>query len=232
MTELEHKESEHQFVDRDACARCGKTGKEIAAYQLDCLPLAPSPASSSAEEAKSRPQLGEDDVLRIVLDATAECTSLLDVGCGPGKYLRRLRAERPHLRLVGLEPHRPDARAALEWAESMFCGTAPEDLRCLQAGMVDAVIALDVIEHLSPDAALETIGSMKRLARRVVVMFTPLGFADNPGHDPATDELQAHRSGWWPSDLERMGFETTVWPTFSGGPGHQPGALWGVWRHG
>jgi hypothetical protein len=95
--------------------------------------------------------------------------------------------------------------------------TYPEKLTVVQDGVaflksvpdrsVDTVFLLDVIEHLDkPDGQL-LFDRALRVARKQVVVFTPLGFM--PQHFSQSvdwdgvvhSELQNHRSGWLPSEF-------------------------------
>ena len=89
---------------------------------------------------------------------------------------------------------------AVEWSEAMSA---------LPDKSVDAVIALDFIEHLSKLDGERFLLEAERLARRQIVLFTPLGFypqgvleshLDRWGLDGG--EWQAHRSGWTPADFD------------------------------
>ncbi len=68
----------------------------------------------------------------------------------------------------------------------------------------DAIYLLDVIEHMEKDEGLRVVEQAVALARRQIVMYTPVGFMPQEvdawglgGH-----YWQTHRSGWLPEDFE------------------------------
>ncbi len=88
--------------------------------------------------------------------------------------------------------------------------TWQEGLKTLPDKSVDSVFALDVIEHLEKDEGLELLRQARRVARRQVMIFTPLGYM--PQDYDETDKKdrwgmqggfwQTHRSGWEPEDFD------------------------------
>jgi SAM-dependent methyltransferase len=74
---------------------------------------------------------------------------VLEVGCGAGRFLRAIRLHRPELDLVGADV----SRSAL----AVLSGASPEiETRCVEGsslpaadGEFDAVLAMDVLEHLA-----------------------------------------------------------------------------------
>ncbi|SPE35824.1 conserved hypothetical protein [Candidatus Sulfopaludibacter sp. SbA3] len=82
-------------------------------------------------------------------------------------------------------------------------------LRTMASKSVDSVIALDFIEHLSKDDGWTFLAQAERIARRQVVLFTPLGYiAQSYEGAEAKDRWgmhggywQTHRSGWTPDDF-------------------------------
>jgi hypothetical protein len=69
---------------------------------------------------------------------------------------------------------------------------------------VDAVVALDVIEHLEKEQGLELLSQLEALARRRVILFTPNGFVPQPAE--ADNPWQEHRSGFTTDELLRLGY--------------------------
>jgi methionine biosynthesis protein MetW len=77
---------------------------------------------------------------------------VLDVGCGTGATLRELR-DALGCRVVGVEPNARRAEAARAEGIPVLEGTL-ESLDPASAGRFDALLLLDVLEHLSDPAAL------------------------------------------------------------------------------
>lgn len=168
--------------------------------------------------------MSEDRVRHAVNKAIADhgCLTVLDVGCGDGKYLNTILL--PRESKMGIDA----------WPEGL--DTVGAHTRCVRAGYFlpacienefDAVICLDMIEHVVKGHGLWLLDHMKRVAAKLVIVFTPNGFmasgmTDNPN--------QEHLSGWFAKDLERVGFEVEVWRDFDHGTAEKPGALWAVWH--
>ena len=76
----------------------------------------------------------------------------------------------------------------------------------------DLVIALDIIEHIEKDEALDMIKQCEEIARKAVVLETPNGYIpqnlDIQGH--GGHEWQTHRCGWEVKELEDLGYSTVV----------------------
>lgn len=87
--------------------------------------------------------------------------------------------------------------------------TWQDGLKALPDDSIDSVFALDVIEHLEREDGFELLRQARRVARRQVTIFTPLGYMPQD-YDEATKKdrwgmqggfWQTHRSGWEPADF-------------------------------
>jgi hypothetical protein len=87
------------------------------------------------------------------------------------------------------------------------------------------VICLDVIEHFEKTQALELIRELERIARKVVVLFTPYGFM--PQEPEAENPFQEHKCGFSNTELRYLGYSTFVWELFDYGKCHHD-ALWAI----
>jgi SAM-dependent methyltransferase len=140
---------------------------------------------------------------RALARALAGCRSVLDVGCGAGSPLADFAAGRF---TVGVDLSMPDLAAARR--AGTHAALVRADARALAAvfrpASVDAVVALDLIEHLERAEALALLDALARVARRRIVVFTPNGFVPQP---PAPENPhQAHRSGFDVAELRARGF--------------------------
>jgi hypothetical protein len=72
---------------------------------------------------------------------------------------------------------------------------------------VDTVFLVDVIEHLEKEEGRNLLALTEKIARKQVVVFTPLGFMPQH-HEDGKDawglngaDWQEHKSGWLPEDF-------------------------------
>jgi SAM-dependent methyltransferase len=140
---------------------------------------------------------------RALRAALAGCRSVLDVGCGAASPLG---AARFRGFTIGTDVHRPALLAARARGvhRALVQADATDVARIFRPGSVDAVVALDLVEHLERGVALALIGDLERIARRRVVVFTPNGFVPQP---PAPDNPhQAHRSGFSVAEMRALGY--------------------------
>lgn len=107
---------------------------------------------------------------------------------------------------------------------------------------VDTVFLVDVIEHLEKEEGRALLAKTENIARRQVMVFTPLGFMPQH-HDDGKDawglsgaDWQEHKSGWLPEDFGE-GWQVIVAKKFHladslGRPLENPfGALWAIRTH-
>lgn len=180
-----------------------------------------------------------DEVDALVRALIVPTDVVLDVG--PGIVPQRYVVPSVH---ICVEPHRPYLeRLRMEHPEPRYVllnSAWGESMRLLLDDSVDTVFALDFIEHLEKDAGRDFLAEAERVARRQIVVYTPLGFYRQDYHGPeAADRWgmdggwwQTHRSGWELEDF--AGWEIVVcsdWHTVD--EFEQPlevpcGALWGV----
>ncbi len=88
--------------------------------------------------------------------------------------------------------------------------SALETLKVMPDGSVDSVFLINSIEHLQKDEGRLLLRHCERVARRQIVLFSPLG--DMPQQEYETDEderdlyrrgeRRAHESGWTPEDFD------------------------------
>ncbi len=171
------------------------------------------------------PPMPESHVMVHLAREVVGCESVLDIGSGLGAYIgcgppfrAALDAHAPYLALV-------DAAIKLQ-------GRAQDILPRLRQRSFDAVICIDVIEHLDKAEGVALLAELARVAAKIVVVFTPLGFHPQEGDawGLGGEHWQRHRSGWTEADFPRP-WQPLAWPAFSHGKPDLPlGALWATCR--
>ncbi|TAK22287.1 MAG: class I SAM-dependent methyltransferase [Chloroflexota bacterium] len=132
---------------------------------------------------------------------------VLDVG--PGIRPQALVRARAH---ICLDAHRPYLDRVRDRADGgrfvLLHGAWRVAMAMLPDRSVDSVIALDVIEHFTPEDGERFLAEAARVARRQIVLFTPIGFYPQSHTSGEPDrwgldggEWQSHRSGWTPDNF-------------------------------
>jgi len=143
--------------------------------------------------------------------------SVMDVGCGTGRWTSKLTAPR----VIAVDGHRPTLEVAAGVCPSatLVCCDMRKLGELFLPDCVECVVAMDVIEHLELAEALEVLKQFELLARLRVMLFVPIG--DHPQTGDATNlgnvHLQQHRSTWHPEHLRELGYMVIVLPNFFGG---------------
>ena len=138
--------------------------------------------------------------LRYALERELEgCRIILDLGCGPRPAARLIF---PRATLVGVDAFRPNLLEATKARMVDHALLADVSRPPFKDDRFDAVLALDVIEHIPKEAGFRLIASMRSLARKRVVLLTPNGYVPQESSNP----LNRHVSGWTVSELRSLGF--------------------------
>ncbi len=130
------------------------------------------------------------------------CRRILEIGCGPDSALQFLASDRE---IEGLDVHEPWLLKAKERGilTNYHLANALEIDTLFQSGQFDAIVALDLIEHLEKPDGHELIKKMSAVASDRIIIFTPNGFL------PQQDESNLwnnHLSGWTVNDFVEQGF--------------------------
>jgi len=133
------------------------------------------------------------------------CETVLDVGCGKSAYMKWLGVQNS-TGIDGFAPYVEEARKTNLHVD-VILGNVLELERYFKPGQFDAVIALDVIEHLTKEDGMRMMASMEKIAGKKVILFTPNGFL--PQHRYEDNSLQEHLSGWDAAEMTQLGYEVT-----------------------
>jgi hypothetical protein len=117
--------------------------------------------------------------------------------------LRHLTAS--HL-VIGLDRYLPSLLENRRRTE--YAARVQGDLKALPVGSksVDAVVALDVLEHFDRDEGWARLAEWEDVARKRVVILTPNGFVPQEARE---NPWQEHRSGWTVGDFRQRGYVVT-----------------------
>lgn len=131
------------------------------------------------------------------------CSTVLDLGCGPNSPISRINNLS---RTIGVEPFEPYFDVAIRnntHSELLMCTIAELDFA---DGSFDAVILIDVIEHMDHVDGLLTLEKAERWARKKVIVNSPNGFVPQKSLDG--NPLQEHKSGWSFNQMRQLGYRS------------------------
>lgn len=141
------------------------------------------------------------DTLGQVRRALQRSTTMLDVGAGDGSQWGAV-WEALKLDTTMVDRNSPSTVRHHQgrWKSVLAEATSLP----FRDGSFDAVVALNVIEHMPKEAGFVFIDELERVAARTVVIITPCGFLPQP---PAADNpYQEHVSGWLSQEFKERGY--------------------------
>jgi len=157
----------------------------------------------------------------------AECESVLDLGCGPNSRIQKSKVQYS----VGVELFEPYIQKSKE--KNIHDKYINSDIRKInfEPNSFDAVICIDVIEHLTKKEGKDLMENMEIWAKKKIIIFTPNGYISQEEYD--NNSLQLHVSGWDSQDLEQLGFKLYGfgWKILRGSKGefkYKPRKMWKI----
>ena len=186
----------------------------------------------------------KNDLMAAAMRAMQPTEVVMDIGCGivPQNFIHpqvHICCE-PYLEYVEHLREKISAIHQRDCSYVLLNMGWGEAVRYFPEKSVDTVFLVDVIEHLEEEEGRALLALTEKMARRQVVIFTPLGFmpqhhADGKdGWGLSGGEWQEHKSGWMPEDFIGDEWEFFVAPGFHtldslGLPIANPfGAFWAI----
>ncbi|MBU0504077.1 MAG: methyltransferase domain-containing protein [Candidatus Omnitrophota bacterium] len=130
------------------------------------------------------------------------CRSVLDLGCGPSspvEYCRNIEYS------LGVEAHLPYfEETSKKNIHTEYRNERIEDID-FPENSFDAVLMLEVLEHLPEEIAKAVLNKAEKWARKKVIVSSPNGFLRQGSLD--NNYLQAHLSGWRFKKMIKLGFK-------------------------
>ena len=133
--------------------------------------------------------------------ALEDCDSVLDLGCGPSSPLKNCNVKYA----VGVDGFLPSIQASK--GEKIHADYVYSDIKCLNfaPASFDAVILIEVLEHLPRVDGESLIREAESWAKRKVIISTPNGFF--PQTEMDGNVYFKHLSGWIIKEMTSRGYE-------------------------
>ena len=150
----------------------------------------------------------------IILGRMIPAKTILDVGCGEGgtfNWLKRidklLSLNKMAAYTVGLDIYGPSLRKARVY--KVYNDVVNADARFLpfRERSFDVCTAFEVIEHLAKPYAYKCLRELNRVAKRQVIITTPVMEIIQPPSEYSENVFQKHRSAWHPEEMKKLGFK-------------------------
>ncbi len=129
------------------------------------------------------------------------CESVLDLGCGYNSSLQYCKVPFS----VGVELFEPYLQESKK--KGIHSEYIKADITKIEfiSKSFDAILCLEVLEHLTKDEGYELIIKMEEWAKKKIIITTPNGYLFQDGYDG--NLFQEHKSGWSIEDLHKLGFK-------------------------
>lgn len=139
-----------------------------------------------------------------VIDKKAH--SILDLACGRGLPMRKIRSRMKIKYAVGVDLFKPYLKEcqSLKLHDKYVC----TDVRKLpfKEKSFDVVLALQVLEHIPKKDSWRVLERLEKIARKQVIVSMPIGKSFHLAVDG--NKLQLHQSAFFPEELEQRGYKT------------------------
>ncbi len=143
------------------------------------------------------------DPVCLVINKPAK--SILDVGCGQGLPMQMIKMRMNVKRSVGVDIHIPYIKESKK--KRIHNQYIKTDIRFLpfKDKSFDVVIGLQVLEHLLKKDSWKVLEKMERIAKKQVIIATPIGKTYHPAVDG--NKHQLHLSGFYPNEFTKRGYK-------------------------
>ena len=132
-----------------------------------------------------------------------DCQTVLDLGCGwssPLQFCKNIDFS------VGVEAYKPYLDKSMRSGiHSKYMNKSIESVSFPERSF-DAVILIEVLEHLPNKVGKRILANAERWAKKKVIVTSPNGFIEQKSYD--RNPLQRHLSGWNALTMKELGFQS------------------------
>ena len=137
----------------------------------------------------------------VLKEELKDCESVLDLGCGPDSPLQYCMNIKHSVGVEAFLPYLEETQKREIHSEYLNKKIADLDF---DENSFDAVIMLEVIEHMEESEGMEVLKKLEKWARKKVIISTPNGFFPQKVVD--NNPMQVHLSGWDIPKMKSLGF--------------------------
>ena len=130
-----------------------------------------------------------------------DCQSVLDLGCGPDSPLQYCKNIKHSIGVEAFQPYLDESQKKGIHNEYIKKNIGEIEF---EENSFDAVILMEVIEHMEENVGLEVLKKIEFWARKKVIISTPNGFFPQKIVDK--NPMQVHLSGWDTKKMKSLGF--------------------------
>ena len=130
-----------------------------------------------------------------------DCQSVLDLGCGPDSPLQYCKNIKHSIGVEAFQPYLDESQKKGIHNEYIKKNIGEIEF---EENSFDAVILMEVIEHMEENEGLEILKKIEFWARNKVIISTPNGFFPQKIVDK--NPMQVHLSGWDTKKMKSLGF--------------------------
>jgi len=134
-----------------------------------------------------------------------DCKTVLDVACGRNSPIKNCKEDFVSTGVDIFEPYLIESKEK-GIHKDYIVADIMELEKVIPSKSFDAVIALDLIEHLEKEDGFKLIEMMTKIAKKKIIIFTPNGFQPQRAFDD--NPWQEHKSGWYVEDFDALKFNS------------------------
>ncbi len=138
-------------------------------------------------------------------EVVGRCATVIDLGCGKASPVKFFSGRLKYS--LGVDSYPPSITASAKAGihSEYLNSDILEACAKLADNSFDGALALDAIEHFKKAEGVKLLKEMERIAKKIVIVYTPNGFLNQTVLD--NNQAQEHLSGWSAAEMKSLGFK-------------------------